>query len=662
MISTAVLFSTHHLPDHPDFDIEAIEGLAEWRQSTPMLFKLLMGSAAQAVTWPLYDDGVEHACALAATMAQARASWQALSALMEAPRDAAAIVARSAIASLLANGEQWLVLDCVQLIDHDIGTPEFAAQLQGIAAEAAALHAALLRGDQAALQALLSVATSTGTIGYWCSSASAHLGNIEERDIAELPFLQQLRVHAWVAEAQCYEVSAVGDIAVRGLVTPYGRWIVPLSMQAVELGHHDAESGWITYAPASPAGWQGLLDLNGSVVLPPAPGKLYVISPHLAVRLRDEGASSLLHLPDGAVVMEGVETCERNDGLLEFERPGQDDNEHNLLGVMDAHGAVVVPPVYSSVQDFGTRKKIAIVSQRIAGRFLFGLVNNKGEPLAPCQYSYIDSATTSSPPKLRKNLIYAIDAQGLVCMLTLDGQPAFTPKYAPAHHLSGITAQSDFLFVIKDAMVWRMDFAGELLAQVDTPDGFRADISAQLHQAMGLNRAAPVERGCYTPAQLLELADRDQLRAIAALLLQGDEALAQRCVDLTLEELEAGETEGEFDGDTPEAACLFLLWSNAADVLGLGATLDWKSSEEIAVIGQHIAVPALQDFTWDGEEDGGSITEGFEAIAQHLAPHGLNLVNMHDGEDTYWLAVLRAQDMPAFDAIARQSALNPKVY
>lgn len=661
MISTAVLFSTTDLPDHPDFDIDDITGLAEWRQSTPILFQLLLGAEAQAITWPLYDDGEEHACALAAPMAQARASWQALSALMAPPRDAAAIVARSAIASLLADGQDWLVLDCVQLIDHDIGTAEFAQQLQAIAAEAAALHAALSRGDREVLAPLL--AADSGAIGYWCSSASAHLANIEERDPLELPFMQRLNMLAWVEEAQCYEVSAIGDPAVHGLVTPYGRWIVPLEMQAVDLGSHYAEEGWITCAPATQPGCQGLLDLNGTIVLPPAPGALYVISPHLAQQVAPDGASSLLHLPDGRLLMDKVcQIGQREDDLFDFERDMQGSDERNVCGVIDATGMLVVPPQYSSVQDFGTRKKIAIVSQRIAGRYLFGLVNSKGEVLAPCQYTFIDSATTSSPPKLRKNLVYAIDAQGLACMLTLDGKQAFTPTYPPAHHLHGVTAQSDFLFVLRDGMVWRMDFAGELLVQVDTLDGFRADISAQLNRAMGLSETPPVQRNSYTPAQLLELAEREQLRAIAALLLQGDTALARQCVELTLEELEADDPEEEYEGDTPEAACLFLLWSSAADALGHGTTLDWKSVDEIAVIGQHIAVPALQDFAWDGEEDGASITDGFEAIADHLAPHGLKLVNMHAGEDTYWLAVLREQDMAAFDAIARQSAVNPLVY
>ena len=317
MISTAFLFSTHHLPDHPDFDIDAISGLAEWRQATPMLFKLLLGSSAQAITWPLYDDGEEHVCVLAAPMAQARASWQALAALMDKPRDAAAIVARSAIASLLANGERWLVLDCVQLIDHDIGTPEFSQQLQAIAAEAAALQAALLCGDREVLAPLL--AANMDAIGYWCSSASAHLANIEERAVEELPFMQRLNVLAWVEEAQCYEVTAIADPAVHGLVTPYGRWIVPLEMQAVDLGSHYAEEGWITYAPATQPGCQGLLDLNGTVVLPPAPGALYVISPHLAQQIAPDGASSLLHLPDGRLLMDKVcQIGQREDQLFDF--------------------------------------------------------------------------------------------------------------------------------------------------------------------------------------------------------------------------------------------------------------------------------------------------------------------------------------------------------
>lgn len=658
MISTAVLFSTTDLPDHPGFDIDGITGLAEWRQTTPLLFQLLLGAQPQAIIWPLYDDGGEHACALAAPMAQARASWQALSALMDPPRDAAAIVVRSAIAALLADGQDWLVLDCVQLIDHDIGTPAFAAQLKAMATEAAALHAALLRGDQQALHPLL--VADRNAIGYWCSSASAHLANIEERAVEELPFLQRLNVLAWVEEAQCYEVSAIGDPAVHGLVTPYGRWIVPLEMQAVDLGSHYAEEGWITCAPATQPNCQGLLDLNGTIVLPPAPGALYVISPHLAQRVQPGGASSLLHLPDGGLLMDKVcQIGQREDQLFDFERDMQDSDERNVCGVIDATGMLVVPPQYSSVQDFGTRKKIAIVSQRIGDRFLFGLVNSKGEPLAPCQYTFIDSATTSSPPKLRQNLVYAIDAQGLACMLTLDGKQAFTPKYPPAHHLHGITAQSDFLFVLKDGMVWRMDFAGELLVQVDTLEGFRADISAQLNRAMGLGETPAVQRNSYTPARLLELADREQLRTIAALLLQGDRALAQQCVDITLKELEDDDPEEEYEGDTPEAACLFLLWSTASDALGHGTTLDWKSVDEIGMIGQHIALPALQDFTWTGYEDGTSISDGFEAIARHLAPHGLKLVNMHGGEDTYYLAVLREHDMTAFHAYARQSALRP---
>lgn len=659
MINTAALFSTAFLPGKAGFDTEAITGLAEWRLDTPALFKLLIGAGAQAVAWPIYGNGEDCACVLATPMAQAQASWQALSALMDKPRDAAAIVARAGISTLLAGGQAWLILDCVQLIPHDIGTPEYAAALDALRAEAQALHAALLRGDRQALAPLLAAGAASPATGYWSATADAQLADVEELDAQDVPLLQGLEVRAWVEDALCYEVSKAGQPEILGLVTPYGRWIVPLSLNVTALGARHADDGWITFATADAPDAHGVLDLNGTVVLPPAPGALYVISPHLLQQIDPDGASRLLRLPDGALLIDRVDNmCEREDGLIDIERQTNDD-EHNVCGVLDKTGKVVLPPVYSSVQDFGTKKKIAIVSQRIDGRFLFGLINSQGELLAPCQYEAIDCATTSSPPKLRKNLIFAIDAQGLACMLTLDGKQAFTPLYPPAHHLRGVAVQSDFLYVVKEGMAWSMDFTGQLLEQFDTVDNFKAAITAQLSEAMGLSKKKTVRRSSFTPAQILAKADREQLRAMAALLLQGDADLAARCVDITLEELAEDDPEEEYEGDTPEAACFFLLWSTAADALGHGTTLDWKSVDEVPRIAQHIGLPALQDFRWADQQDGDAMAEGLAAIAAHLAPHQLRLVNLHGGEDTYYLGVVRASDAAAFSAVALQAALRP---
>jgi len=659
MINTAALFSTTFLPGQAGFDTDTITGLAEWRLDVPMLFKLLIGAGAQAVAWPIYGDGEDCPCVLAAPMAQAQASWQALSALMDKPRDAAAIVARGAISALLAGGQPWLILDGVQLIPHDIGTPAYVAGLDALRAEAQALHSALLRGERDALAPLLAIGAASPATGYWSATADAQLADVEELGADELPFLQGLEVVGWEEDALCYEVSTAGEPDVTGLVTPYGRWIVPLSQRYVDLGVYYADDGWITFATADAPDAHGVMDLNGTVVLPPAPGALYVISPHLLQRIDPDGASRLLRLPDGALLIDRVDNmCEREDGLIDIERQ-TDDDERNVHGVVDKMGKVVVPPAYSSVQDFGTKKKIAIVSQRIAGRFLFGLVDNQGELLAPCQYEAIDCATTSSPPKLRKNLIFAIDAQGLACMLTLDGKQAFTPQYPPAHHLRGVAVQSDFLYVVKDGMAWSMDFTGQLLEQFDTVDNFKAAITAQLSEAMGLSKKKPAKRRSFTPAQILAKADRGQLRSMAALLVLGDTELAARCVDITLEELAEDDPEEEYEGDTPEAACFFLLWSTAADALGHGTTLDWKSVEQIALIGQHIALPALRDFRWVDQQDGDAMAEGLAAIAAHLAPHKLRLVNLHGGEDTYYLGVVRAQDAEAFKAVALQAALRP---
>ena len=662
MINTAALFSTAFLPGQAGFDTDTITGLAEWRLDVPALFKLLIGAGTQAVAWPIYGDGEDCACVLAAPMVQAQASWQALSALMDKPRDAAAIVARAGISTLLAGGQAWLILDCVQLVRHDIDTPEYAAALDALRAEAQALHLALLRGDREALAPLLTADSASPATGYWSATADAQLAAVEELDADELPFLQGLEVVGWEEDALCYAVSAAGEPEVTGLVTPYGRWIVPLSRRYVDLGVYYADDGWITFATADAPDAHGVLDLNGTVVLPPAPGALYVISPHLLQQIDPDGASRLLRLPDGALLMDGVDHIgQRDDGYIDIERQAHDD-ERNVCGVLDATGKVVLPTAYSSVQDFGTKKKIAIVSQRIDGRFLFGLANSQGELLAPCQYEAIDSATTSSPPKLRKNLIFAIDAQGLACMLTLDGKQAFTPLYPPAHHLRGVAVQSDFLYVVKEGMAWSMDFTGQLLEQFDTVDNFKAAISAQLSEAMGLGKKKPVRRRSFTPAQIVAKADREQLRAMAALLLQGDAALAARCVDITLEELAQDDPEEEYEGDSPEAACFFLLWSTAADALGHGTTLDWKAVDEVPRIAQHIGLPALRDFSWAQREDGDAMAEGLAAIAAHLAPHQLRLVNLHGGEDTYYLGVVRAQDAAAFSTVALQAALRPVVY
>ncbi|MGX9697271.1 DUF6630 family protein [Janthinobacterium lividum] len=663
MINTAALFSTAFLPGQAGFDTDTITGLAEWRLDIPMLFKLLVGAGAQATAWPIYGDGEDCPCVLAAPMVQAQASWQALSSLMDRPRDAAAIVARSAISTLLAGGQPWLILDCVQLIPHDIGTPEYAAGLEGLRAEAQALHLALQRGERAALAPLLAAGTASPATGYWSATAVAQLADVEELAADELPFLQGLEVVGWEEDVLCHEVSAAGEPDVTGLVTPYGRWIVPLSQRYVDLGVYYADDGWITFATADAPDAHGVLDLNGTVVLPPAPGALYVITPHLLQQIDADGASRLLRLPDGALLIDRVDNmCLREDGLIDIERQTGNDDERNVCGVLDKTGKVVVPPAYSSVQDFGTKKKIAVVSQRIAGRFLFGLVNSQGELLAPCQYEAIDCATTSSPPKLRKNLIFAIDAQGLACMLTLDGKQVFTPLYPPAHHLRGVAVQSDFLYVVKDGMAWSMDFTGQLLEQFDTVENFKAAVTAQLSAALGLSKKKPVRRRSFTPPQILAKADREQLRAMAALLLLGDAELAARCVDITLEELAEDDPEEEYEGDTPEAACFFLLWSTAADALGHGTTLDWKAVDEVPRISQHIELPALRDFLWTEREDDDAMAEGLAAIAAHLAPHQLRLVNVHGGEDTYYLGVVREQDAAAFSKVALQAALRPVVY
>ena len=56
------------------------------------------------------------------------------------------------------------------------------------------------------------------------------------------------------------------------------------------------------------------------------------------------------------------------------------------------------------------------------------------------------------------------------------------------------------------------------------------------------------------------------------------------------------------------------------------------------------------------------MAEGLAAIAAHLAPHQLRLVNLHGDEDTYYLGGVRASDAAAFSKVALQAALRPVVH
>ena len=111
------------------------EAWAEWFESTPLLFSLLLGDARhlpELVPCSAYQDK-ESLISLAAPMDQVKARWQWLKAQMEPlPAHWPDSVRKSwqQIDAIISQSQRhWLLLDCATLIPHDFDTPEYAAAL-----------------------------------------------------------------------------------------------------------------------------------------------------------------------------------------------------------------------------------------------------------------------------------------------------------------------------------------------------------------------------------------------------------------------------------------------------------------------------------------------------------------------------------------------------
>lgn len=272
------LFSLPELLTEANLSNIEIKGLAEWSDHVPTLFLLLIGAAPTTFPWAVYDDG-NHPPAFVCDWADAAARLDALIALVPSGSSFAARLAP--IRALLHEQRNaHLVLHVSELASPQHGRKydkkgfksfmaEVVARANALATEfAAAAAGGAISAAQPALARLLE--QQARELGYW--DARIETGYwLDHDEPAEMPeFLRKFDGY-WYRKAGsamdfdrrlgAYEVRrrVRGEPSRYGIVTAYGRWLVPLSEARPYTNRYDehATRSWLRRARCRHAGRAG---------------------------------------------------------------------------------------------------------------------------------------------------------------------------------------------------------------------------------------------------------------------------------------------------------------------------------------------------------------------------------------------------------------------
>lgn len=461
MLRYACLFAHDH-PSTPgsvwDIDNGQLDGWAEWFEQIPQLFLYLIGDAAhlpQVAPCAMFGDVESPAC-LMAPMADVRERWHALDRHMQPrlpqlPADARAQWAHMH-ATVATTTRNWLILDCSQMCDAAIGTPEMDTFLQQVRQRCAEWGAVAETGAgdlPPVLSPLLSEAT--GQWGWWNPNVIERIYTVEAQPREEWP--DDLRAHyepardwrPWIDEIQAYHVrridGAAGESvpaeaerarAPAGLVTPYGRWLVHPDEGAEWI---EVEAGYIVIRrhDDSNAGIpSGLKDLNGRWILPTSAGYVGLLPLTRTLTLgtsssRSEemdGTVELLRLPDGEPLFDNL-----TGGMLHDDGRVRIFHADDTMSVLDATtGEPLFDTRYKNVFAFHRKLRLAVVEWRAPGEpspdspgIQQGVVDESGRLVIPCEYAHIHHAYKQPPKLLHGRQLLAITADGRPHFYSPDG-------------------------------------------------------------------------------------------------------------------------------------------------------------------------------------------------------------------------------------------------
>lgn len=696
--------SSTHWPVEPG---GVCDGWAEWFDTTPLLFSVLMGDAQQLpkqVPCSAYEDK-DALSALVAPMAQVKARWQWLKACMEplpSHWSASMCAQWQAMDSTITTSQrQWLLLDSAMLCPHDFDEPEFAHFLhaQRDVCRQWDGHTPVL---PQALQILKQ--DPHAQLGWWSPAVIARTAAIEQDDEEDWPawLVEHYTLRhfgAWDEQTQTYCVvpkrhPSTGLLPHSedermslpvGMVTPYGRWLQhPDDGAHLVFASHGYISVWQPESVPGAGAVSGLKDFNGLWVLPPTAGYLnaMALTPHVMQCKSPQApdAYDLYSLP-GLVPLHTAVTdasySADTDGVMRISCQAADGN--TTMQVLNPQGQPLFDSTYAHIGEFNLKTGLAVAWRRIApsddkdptnSRFGEGVVHLCGKEIMACTYERIERGFNDSPPKvLPGSKLLAFTHQGQPHIYNTQGKLLSSPDIWCSHLHRKLQKNALMAFMgerpgAQMGMFSIKDFSftptGETWQDYD--DALQGVIQ-RLRQA-----PLPATTKTITRAALIKAQDADWMQRMATIVCLGQPTASAQllqdwrdCVAHPGAEVLSGESEaeeaaapGEQDIELPDGDNFYTLyWLHLQAIAAQFAHIDWKDTDALR---SSTWLSGAHDWHWDKDLQGDAISDGFASLAQHLAPQGLALLHLPCSDDAWRYAVVRSQDAPELITMLGQAA------
>jgi hypothetical protein len=694
MVKLSVLFAVKTFPtesdDYYDDANPNISGLAEWFLTVPDLFLLLLGNDTQAAPFAAYGDAGSNKALVVETQ-KAQQRWQVFYQLAQQIKPALQTQLATIHNALMAEKLPFLALDIWSSVtEKEQAKKTYNAYIESLIQRAKILDVALSISTPSQVAAPISamIENSQNQLGYWSAAVIARKFEIEREDIANISFLVDYQEYEdenpyWFYHIPAYIVRKKGSHARTpiGVVTPYGRWLVPLA-----LGMTNVDDIWNEQL-ASLDGWikcdaveydnkyhctrhdSVLFDVNGNQVTPVMQNTaLLVHSAKVASLYKNHISHSdqadMVRLPDLSLILANVSGVDYSeDGFIRyrkkiFMRHGEP-AESELIGLMHADGQVLVAAdCYFSIGEFHKTKQLAIVSKD-KPNFVYdenkssdenighlqGIIDQTGKLVVPCQYLYVLPINGENRLKVhQKDRLLLMGADKKLSIYKTNGELVVATQYQVPGQLIYMDGylQNDLVTVTDGENVMQMDFDGVVSAPQGTLADFMDEILRpyrEMSERLKKNRENPDAYKTVSAQEIIDESPWDSLHSACVCLCLGDDgAAATMCKNISeyLQSEDYDEEDWSIPAEQPAISVLFNLAFRDASDEGFGARIDWKDSETLGALASMAPkINALKGFKWSTNENGDNMTDGITAAAKYAQASKVNLFTLPADGDLY---------------------------